>query len=90
MSWGSLVALVSALAAVLSVAIGWGMYRLASKEQRLGFEQWLAANEPWLRVSFEHDSDESLKGCFMAGYPAFLRIRNDGKIPSYNRKLCMA
>lgn len=81
MPLSTLIALASAIAAVLSVGIGWGMYRLASKEQRRSFEQWLAANEPWLRVSFEHDTDEDMKGCFMAGYPAFLRVRNEGKIP---------
>lgn len=81
MPWNTLVAIISAAAAVLSVGIGWGMYRLASKEQGLAFERWIAANEPWLRVSFEHDTDEDMKGCFMSGYPAFIRIRNEGKIP---------
>lgn len=45
------------------------------------FEQWLAVHEPWLRISFEHDTDQEMKGCFMRGYPAFIRLQNQGKLP---------
>jgi len=81
MSTDTVIAVVSALVAVGSVAIGWITYRLALKQYQLSFEQWLAANEPWLRISFEHGTDEDIKGCFISGYPAYIRLQNQGKLP---------
>jgi hypothetical protein len=81
MSWEVSVTILSVILAVISALIAWKSYRLSVTAQTENFEQWLAVHEPWLRISFEHDTDEQMKGCFMRGYPAFIRLQNQGKLP---------
>ena len=81
MSLSLTISIMSAVFAMLGLAISWSMYRLAVKGQQRAFEQWLAVNEPWLRVSFEHAMDEDMKNCFMRGFPSFIRLQNQGNVP---------
>ncbi len=79
--WQTVIAIISAITAILSVYIGRKMYLLSLKQHQDTFNQWIAVNEPWLRISFEYGTDADMAGCSMQGYPSFIRIQNQGKLP---------
>ena len=81
MPWEITVTIFSVLIAVTSAFIAWKSYRLSATAQTENFEQWLAVHEPWLRISFEHNTEGGLMGCFMQGFPGFIRLQNQGKLP---------